>query len=181
MYNKDLKEYILLKNRVPVDVCESIMAQSASQEWQPHPWNDKHRDYRGEVWPDNPSSTSLAADTVILDYVNPVLKSYCRLYSIPGVDTVGVWKVNRYHVGQCMRSHVDHIYTINKQAAGIPVLSIVVNLNSDYSGGEFEFWNKWAPKLTQGDIMIFPSNFLYPHRVTAVTAGTRYSAVAWAW
>ncbi len=35
--------------------------------------------------------------------------------------------------------------------------------------------------LSKGDIVMWPSNFLWPHGVTEATKGTRYSAVCWAW
>ena len=35
-------------------------------------------------------------------------------------------------------------------------------------------------KLKTGDILMFPSNFMYPHEVTECTKGTRYSFVSWA-
>ena len=34
-------------------------------------------------------------------------------------------------------------------------------------------------KLKTGDILIFPSNFMYPHRVEPVKKGTRFSFVSW--
>ena len=33
----------------------------------------------------------------------------------------------------------------------------------------------------KGDLLIFPSNFLYPHRIAPVTKGARYSYVSWVW
>jgi len=36
-------------------------------------------------------------------------------------------------------------------------------------------------KMNTGDVVIFPSNFLYPHKVNPVTKGVRYSCVSWAW
>ncbi len=35
------------------------------------------------------------------------------------------------------------------------------------------------PTLKTGDMIIFPSNFLYPHQVMPVTKGERYSIVSW--
>ena len=35
--------------------------------------------------------------------------------------------------------------------------------------------------LSKGDIIIFPSNFMYPHKVEPVTKGTRYSYISWIW
>ncbi len=43
------------------------------------------------------------------------------------------------------------------------------------------FWQDTHITLKAGEIMIFPSNFLYPHRVDLVTKGTRYSYVSWTW
>jgi predicted 2-oxoglutarate/Fe(II)-dependent dioxygenase YbiX len=64
---------------------------------------------------------------------------------------------------------------------GIPTLSIVGVLNDDYEGGEFIMWQDTEIKLKTGDVLIFPSNFLYPHKVNLVTEGTRYSLVSWTW
>jgi predicted 2-oxoglutarate/Fe(II)-dependent dioxygenase YbiX len=54
-------------------------------------------------------------------------------------------------------------------------------LNEDYEGGEFIMWEDKEIKLKTGDLMIFPSTFLYPHKVNPVTKGTRYSCVSWTW
>ena len=35
-------------------------------------------------------------------------------------------------------------------------------------------------RLKTGDILLFPSNFMYPHEVKEVTKGVRYSFVRWA-
>jgi predicted 2-oxoglutarate/Fe(II)-dependent dioxygenase YbiX len=64
---------------------------------------------------------------------------------------------------------------------GIPTLSILGALNDDYEGGELVFWESEKIELKAGSIMIFPSNFMYPHRVDTVTKGTRYSYVSWVW
>jgi predicted 2-oxoglutarate/Fe(II)-dependent dioxygenase YbiX len=52
-------------------------------------------------------------------------------------------------------------------------------MNEDYEGGDFIMWETEKIELPQGSIMIFPSNFMYPHKVTPVTSGTRYSYVSW--
>ena len=35
--------------------------------------------------------------------------------------------------------------------------------------------------LKKGDVIIFPSNFMYPHKVEPVTKGTRYYYISWVW
>jgi predicted 2-oxoglutarate/Fe(II)-dependent dioxygenase YbiX len=67
------------------------------------------------------------------------------------------------------------------QQKGIPVLSLVGVLNDEYEGGELTFFDDYKLDLKQGDVVVFPSCFLYPHKVNEITKGTRYSLVSWAW
>ena len=91
-------------------------------------------------------------------------------------------RFNRYRTDTQMALHCDHIHSMfDGQRKGIPTLSILGSLNNDYKGGELVFWNDKVVELKAGEIMIFPSNFLYPHEVKLVTEGTRYSFVSWAW
>jgi predicted 2-oxoglutarate/Fe(II)-dependent dioxygenase YbiX len=78
-----------------------------------------------------------------------------------------------------MRKHYDHIHSIfDGEHKGIPVLSYVGNLNQNYEGGDLKICNQ-SMNLKTGDICIFPSCFLYPHEVTEVIKGVRYSFVTW--
>ena len=91
-------------------------------------------------------------------------------------------RFNRYHTDTQMALHCDHIHSMfDGNRKGIPTLSILGCLNDDYTGGELVFWDDKVVELKAGEIMIFPSNFLYPHEVKLVTEGTRYSYVSWAW
>ena len=81
-----------------------------------------------------------------------------------------------------MRIHSDHIHSIfDGNLKGIPVLSFIINLNDDYEGADLIFWEDYKISLGEGDVLIFPSLFLFPHRVTEPTKGIRYSGVCWAW
>ena len=91
-------------------------------------------------------------------------------------------RFNRYREGKTMAKHCDHIHDMfDGERKGIPTLSIVGFLNDDYEGGEFIMFDDMEIKLKQGDILIFPSNFLYPHKVNSVTKGIRDSFVSWVW
>ena len=91
-------------------------------------------------------------------------------------------RFNRYGSGQIMRQHMDHIHSIfDGKEKGIPVLSFILNLNDDYEGADLYFWKDHIVKLGKGDIIMFPSLFLFPHGVTEATKGKRYSAVSWGW
>lgn len=75
--------------------------------------------------------------------------------------------------------HIDH-------ATACPrTLSCIFLLNEDYEGGELVFGtpNKEGTSVVEkkaNRILVWPSNFLYPHAVKSVTSGTRYSIVSWA-
>ena len=90
-------------------------------------------------------------------------------------------RFNRYRTGTVMRKHYDHIHSIfDGQHKGIPILSLLGVLNDNYEGGGFFFSDTYEVPLKAGDILVFPSNFMYPHEVKEVTKGQRYTFVAWA-
>ena len=76
--------------------------------------------------------------------------------------------------------HIDGGPESNRQ------LTTIINLNDDYEGGEFEFYSPNRQeviaqyKLKKGSVLMFPSNFMYPHSVKTITSGTRKSLVCWA-
>ena len=89
-------------------------------------------------------------------------------------------RFNRYEVGTVMRKHFDHIHSIfDGKLKGIPILSFVGVLNDDYEGGKMLVRDVEFP-LKQGDIIIMPSCFMFPHEISEITKGTRYSFVSWA-
>lgn len=80
----------------------------------------------------------------------------------------------RYKPGEYITQHVDASTDISR------VLSCSIGLNSDYTGGRFAFFNREIEfTLGKGDVVIFPSNFLYPHEILPVTSGVRYSMLSW--
>lgn len=111
--------------------------------------------------------------------ISEILKSYCQnfffLNNIEILDT----ELLKYETGNFYKPHVD-------DSAQTPrTLSLIINLNDDYVGGELCFMdrkNKNAEnifELKKGDAIIFPSNFLYPHGIMPIMKGTRYSIIMW--
>jgi hypothetical protein len=62
--------------------------------------------------------------------------------------------------------------------------SLILILNNDYEGGVLQFRNpdgsgEMSIDKVPGRIILWPSNFMFPHRVIPVTKGIRYSIVSW--
>jgi hypothetical protein len=75
--------------------------------------------------------------------------------------------------------HVDHFAEIPR------TMSCILLLNNDYEGGNLCFRNpdgsgEWEVEVKPNRMIVWPSNFLYPHTVKPLTKGKRYSVVAWA-
>lgn len=91
-------------------------------------------------------------------------------------------RLNRYDKSTCMRVHCDHIHSlfdgINR---GIPVLTLLGSLNNNYKGGELIMFDQKTLELNAGSLVIFPSNFLFPHEIKPIISGIRYSYVSWCW
>jgi Rps23 Pro-64 3,4-dihydroxylase Tpa1-like proline 4-hydroxylase len=78
----------------------------------------------------------------------------------------------KYLPGKYFKIHGDHgpYYACT--------ISAVVYLNDDYDGGEIEFVRQGLTiKPGAGDIVLFPSNFVYEHASLEVKSGTKYSVV----
>ena len=186
---KTIEDYISVENTIPTNLCEELIDECNKKDWQKHTWN---------IYAEG---TTLSEPTKELDvmpctqeqqnkitpYLLKALKDYQIKVSVPGEKTEGLWltkfspiRFNKYEVGTMMKEHYDHIHSLfDGKMKGVPIVSIVANLNTDYEGAEFYCRGKEI-KLKTGDILLFPSNFMYPHEVKEATKGTRYSFVSWA-
>ena len=86
----------------------------------------------------------------------------------------------KYEKGGFYKKHIDHFRSAPR------TLSCILLLNNDYEGGEetfLELANEHIIKTVDvrpGRLIIWPSNFLYPHQIQPIKKGTRYSIVSWA-
>jgi len=102
-----------------------------------------------------------------------------QIYDMPiaGITDISALK---YENSGFYNYHVDHVYTIPR------TLSCILLLNNDYEGGELCFTDpsrkeEHIIKVEANKLIIWPSNFLFPHKVNPVTKGIRYSVIAWAY
>lgn len=100
------------------------------------------------------------------------VKHYCRIYNIGELRYWESMNFVRYGEGQHFQEHHDNGYSYNC------VLSSVSYPNDNYEGGELAFRLQGLNiKAKAGDLFLFPSNFMYPHRAMPVTSGVKYSIV----
>jgi Rps23 Pro-64 3,4-dihydroxylase Tpa1-like proline 4-hydroxylase len=97
--------------------------------------------------------------------------------SISAISAINLLK---YDEGCHYKEHVDN-FTANPR-----ILSSILFLNDDYEGGELEFFEPTKKELIakiepqSSRLIIWPSDFLYVHKVNPVKKGKRFTVVSWA-
>lgn len=187
-----LTDFIIQKNVVSKELCKEIIDLTANDDWQKHQWymvqDDKSVSYDDkelDVLFPNPILTSKLFEIVVgnfAQYFEICTELSSQINYSKTINSCCGIRLNRYTPGNTMRTHIDHIHSLfDGRQKGIPVLSMIGILNEDYDGGELVFFDNYKIKTKTGDLIIFPSCFLYPHAIEEVTKGTRYSFVSWAW
>ena len=200
---KCVDDYIMVQNLIPAQLCKSLIRESSLPgiKWSKHSWYN----YGSERFSSVPEkeldvvNSSPEQFKSMGKYLEKALLNYQKKYStllkkkmlnqnpLPSKKQFISWirhisqvRFNRYPVGTKMRTHCDHIQSLfDGKLKGIPIISIVGLLNDNYGGGAFMCRDKKI-NLIRGDILLFPSNFMYPHEVKEITKGIRYSFVSWA-
>tara|TARA_A200000159_G_scaffold38819_1_gene35167 strand:- start:6683 stop:7270 length:588 start_codon:yes stop_codon:yes gene_type:complete len=188
----NLKDHIFEYDLLSDQECDQIVSLLDSREWGEFSWYqdfeqvdiDKNSNMKSTV-------TAPEAVDIIQPHVNDELFSAFHekynYYDIEDDQTGGsFWeacsgiKFNKYDVGDYLSPHYDHIRDFFQgQFRGIPVTSVVGVLNDDFEGGEFRFWKEHTVNIKKGSVLVFPALYLFPHEVTPVTKGTRYSWIQW--
>lgn len=188
-----LKDLIVLeKGIIPKYICDLVIQTIEKRDWAPHTWyNSQAGTFGSEATMElDVQNTTEELQALLTPYVVQMGGIYNEKVLFEGggertrqiMNKFSKIRFNRYGQGQIMRPHIDHIKSLfSPPEQGIPVLSMIINLNGDYEGGDLVFWDDYAPKLESGDIIAWPSLFLYPHRVDEVISGLRYSGVLWCW
>ena len=187
---KKLEEYILhLDNWIPKNILNQTLKEFKSENWYQHTYTDsktfKPFAKNANKEPDVCDGNNLTHFKKLMDLTWEALNKYIVIDKIGGTTFNG-WngfskiRFIRYKKNQLMSKHQDHINSLfTGHTRGIPVLSIVAVLNDDYEGGEFIMFDDYEIKFKAGDLIIFPSVFLYPHLIKPVKKRTRYSFVSW--
>jgi hypothetical protein len=108
----------------------------------------------------------------LYDVKSAAVDDYRKDYNIMDLKYWEAFNFIKYGPGQHFQEHHDHGFSYNC------TVSLVAYPNDDYEGGELYFrLQNLSIKPDAGDLYIFPSNYMYPHRAMPVTSGTKYSIV----
>ena len=185
--NLNLKKYVKHKKKfLNKKFCNQVIKSLDNYDWNTHEF------YNGKHFHKLSDNQELAVSRgkqkdpnveIIMKKLWFEIKDYIDKLKFPWFDGwqgYSLIRYNKYNLNKKMAEHCDHITTLFA-GQGIPILSLLIVLNDDYEGGEFIMFKNIEYKFKAGDLLIFPSNFLYPHRVNPVKKGTRYSVVSWVW
>lgn len=104
---------------------------------------------------------------------DPVEKDYMSLFGI-SLKSHNPYKILKYEIGGKFENHIDD------GGGNFRRVSTVYYLNDNYEGGQLcfpQFGIELKPDA--GDMIIFPSSYVYSHSVKPVISGNRYSIASW--
>ena len=178
-----LDAIVVIKNVVNTDFCKRIInitknrAQINLKVGDEEHLVKKIRDVKGYHLNFN-TPTNLFYWNYVKDEIERLYSFYKAKFPLIKNNKVEQIDLLKYTIGGKYNVHTDNHTNYFR------TLSVIINLNDSYEGGDLVFCdqNKNEIKrfnLGKGSIVFFPGNFMYPHAITPITKGTRYSIVAW--
>lgn len=113
-------------------------------------------------------------DRLLFKAIKRCIDDYCRLWDIEINYYEPLNFVKYSYPNSYFKLHIDHS-PINART-----VSAVAYLNDDYKGGELRFprLDGLTIKPKAGDIVVFPSTYMYKHESKEILSGTKYSVAA---
>jgi Rps23 Pro-64 3,4-dihydroxylase Tpa1-like proline 4-hydroxylase len=183
---KPLEDYIFaLDNVVPEELCDRILEEYRDCTfWTPTSIGSGNIDNQIR----NCDTINISQEVVIkknfdirkrIDedfYVcaSNAINEYRKLFPEVASEIDTGYDLLRYKKGQFYVQHTDSFKAQQRS------VSCSFLLNDDYDGGEFAFFDREIMiRGPKGSIVMFPSNFMFPHEIMPVISGTRYSIITW--
>ena len=185
-FEKNIEDYIVVYDDVlKSDFCDGVVAEFAEEEWRSTQVDESARVDRRirnadavslstpDVIQKNLGVRKKIEDTLFTACAGILRRYHARFPHSAVVEGMG-FELLRYSPGGYYRVHTDSFKRVPRS------LACSFTLNNDFEGGEWSFFG--GAKVLRpavGSIVIFPANFMYPHEITEVRNGTRYSIVTW--
>ena len=185
---KNLQYYIKTYKLIDKKTCKKTIKDIEKIHWQQHEFYNVADRSSGAVSGDKELDVGYSQTTTKNLIMKKIWDSFFNYTTELNFPWFSGWqghtevRFNRYKETRLMAEHCDHIHSLfDGERKGIPTMTALGLLNDDYKGGELVFFGDTVVPFNAGEIKIFPSCFLFPHRIDPVTEGTRYSFVSWAW
>jgi hypothetical protein len=163
---------------------EGVLSEGSNYKWSPAMVGNRQKvpEYRDCLDFKFKKSTIVGTDEkseivkdswqYLFDTMNVAVQDYCKMYPMEPLEYWESINLVKYYPGNHFQMHADD------GASYKSVVSLVGYLNDDYEGGEIFFkLQDVTIKPDAGDLVIFPSNFMFMHRALPVTTGIKYSVV----
>lgn len=182
-----LKDFIVvIKKAVPTALCDGILDEyKGCDDWK-DALASSSRGNAGRksrncqvIYTSQPENLTVNAKRTQLDnelfkVASECLKKYTDKFPKCTVSQDTGYDLLKYIIGGFYIQHTDAFIEHPRETS----CSLV--LNDDFKGGELAFFDRELKyKLGKGDVLMFPSNFMFPHEVMEVTEGTRYAVITW--
>ena len=184
-----LEDYVkIYPSTLSNEFCDKVLAELKHAQWDKNRFYDNTTDTVDEPDTEEHPNSNMCLDDIyankeiisifwqsIYTYINQLNAPYFSTWN--GFTTP---RHNKYNENEVMPLHCDHIHGIfdgNKK--GVPILSVLASLNDGYEGGELIMFKDTVIPMEKGAVVIFPSSFMYPHKVSPVIKGVRHTCVSW--
>ena len=179
-----LYKNILKLGDTVIENIEDALSNNSNYKWSQAMVGNRQRvpDYRdcldfkfkksSIVGTDQKSETIKDSWQYLFDNMNVAVEDYRSMYPMEPLEYWEAINLVKYYPGNHFQTHADD------GASYKSVVSLVGYLNDNYEGGEltFELYGITL-KPDAGDLVVFPSNFMFMHRALPVTTGIKYSVV----
>tara|TARA_R100000988_G_scaffold95340_1_gene61540 strand:+ start:1322 stop:1855 length:534 start_codon:yes stop_codon:yes gene_type:complete len=174
----EIKEFVKrYDNMIDHDLCDKIVNTVNFKEFEIATVGDKGQNK--EIRNCYTKNIAKEFDDDIFNIVSSALDKYCFdfkwcNFGVAIEDTGYNHLLYKGVEGGEYKMHVDHMDLYPR------VLSCSLILNDNYDGGDFVFFDEeYLIKKKKGSIVMFPSNFCFPHAVTPVSNGDRHAIITW--
>ena len=182
-----LLDYIkVYKGVLTSEECDKIVSHSHNDEtWELSlPIWDKNRNYTTSnrrkcdyIHITTEGKSYRVMDNMLYQKFGDIMKQHTE-GSYLTLDEDSGYTFLKYNKGGGYIRHVDATTDVHRH------ISCVLLLNDDFEGGELTFFgsdgiDEYTPEFNKGDMLLFPSNYMYPHRINRITSGTRYVVATW--
>jgi Rps23 Pro-64 3,4-dihydroxylase Tpa1-like proline 4-hydroxylase len=172
------KDKILIKQLNGVEI-EKIVESYSESKWSQGGIAESRYKYSKDLKKStdlrDASSTTpcLILQNFVTKEVEPILSEYSKTYDIDFYKTE--YQLVRYKEGQFFKEHTDATDEFPRK------ISILIYLNSNYSGGEIVFTKLSMPiKPEKNTLIMFPSSEEFSHSAEPIKSGTKYVIVGFA-